>query len=563
MIDIEELKNSHSVESVLSSRGISVKGGKFCCPFHDDKNPSANAYSDGGWHCHRCGFGGDVIDLLARFEDKTAAQYLRDIGQSKRLRLPVRASGMSARPELPPEPKTSPEAKSGPKPRIVATYAYHDANGKKVYEALRYEPKDFRQRRDENTWSMDGVERVLFRLPAVIKSKEVWIVEGEKDANNLARLGFAATCNVGGACKWLESYSAYLKDKDLILCGDNDAKGREHVEMVRSMTVKLARSIRIVWVPTGKDISDYLQDMPEGEKKTAVTALRNSVEPLYQGEPLPLKSMAELEHAYVESFHRDTTHCLDMGRWLPKLNDAKVFPGEMVVIIAETGVGKSSILTNIAITHPHLSTVYFHLELSDKKVFERSIQTAMGMNRGQIRERYAGGGRVAWEQGGALDHMLTCTESRLSLQKIESIVKRSELRFGSKPRMVMIDYIQLMRSQSKQSRYEMFTDFAEGLKQMSKELGVVTVVASQVNRDKDRSYAGLSINDAKDSGAIENSCSLMLGASRNPEKKTEMCIQVLKGTEIGAGRKIYCTYDFDSLSILENAKPKPDPRDPA
>ena len=63
---------------------------------------------------------------------------------------------------------------------------------------------------------MEGVERVLYNLPAVTKSQEGWICEGEKDADNLTALGYVATCNVGGAGKWLDGYTESLKGKDVV-----------------------------------------------------------------------------------------------------------------------------------------------------------------------------------------------------------------------------------------------------------------------------------------------------------------------------------------------------------
>ena len=47
--------------------------------------------------------------------------------------------------------------------------------------------------------NLDGVELVLYRLPEIQGQADVVIVEGEKDADALARLGIAATCNVMGA----------------------------------------------------------------------------------------------------------------------------------------------------------------------------------------------------------------------------------------------------------------------------------------------------------------------------------------------------------------------------
>ena len=71
-----------------------------------------------------------------------------------------------------------------------------DADGVLLFQVCRFDPKDFRQRRPDPDhpgqwiWKMSGVERVLYRLPEVLKAvsegRVVFIVEGEKDADATA-----------------------------------------------------------------------------------------------------------------------------------------------------------------------------------------------------------------------------------------------------------------------------------------------------------------------------------------------------------------------------------------
>jgi hypothetical protein len=129
------------------------------------------------------------------------------------------------------------------KPSIVATYTYRDALGKVAYQVVRLAPKDFRQRKPDGNgrwiWKMDGVERVPYRLPALLNATEVYICEGEKDCDNLAKLGLAATSNPGGADrdgeggkKWPESFGRWFQGRHAILIPDNDEGGRRHVQAV-------------------------------------------------------------------------------------------------------------------------------------------------------------------------------------------------------------------------------------------------------------------------------------------------------------------------------------------
>ena len=53
-------------------------------------------------------------------------------------------------------------------PKIVATYSYQDEEGSELYQVVRYEPKDFKQRHkdgDECNWNLNNTRRDLYHLP--------------------------------------------------------------------------------------------------------------------------------------------------------------------------------------------------------------------------------------------------------------------------------------------------------------------------------------------------------------------------------------------------------------
>ena len=96
-------------------------------------------------------------------------------------------------------------------------YEYVDAAGSKLYEVVRLPGKSFRQRHwedDQWVWNMDGIDRVLYRLPevhaAISEGKTIYLTEGEKDVESLRKIGKTATCNPGGAGKWKPEYSQAL-----------------------------------------------------------------------------------------------------------------------------------------------------------------------------------------------------------------------------------------------------------------------------------------------------------------------------------------------------------------
>lgn len=106
------------------------------------------------------------------------------------------------------------------------------------------------------------VAHLPYRLPEVLTAiaagRTVWVVEGEKDADRLAQLGVAATCNDGGAGKWNTEYAAHLAGADVVVVADRDAPGWRHAEQVVATLLPVARSVEVVRAAVGKDASDHL-----------------------------------------------------------------------------------------------------------------------------------------------------------------------------------------------------------------------------------------------------------------------------------------------------------------
>lgn len=152
--------------------------------------------------------------------------------------------------------------------QIVATYPYRDESGNVLFEVVRFEPKDFRQRRPDGhggwTWKLNGVPRILYRLPELLKADPaavVLIAEGEKDADALAALGLVATTNPGGAGKWGRlSGDSPLHGRRVVILPDRDAPGRAHALDVATRLHGRAASVKIIDLPgDGKDVSDWLE----------------------------------------------------------------------------------------------------------------------------------------------------------------------------------------------------------------------------------------------------------------------------------------------------------------
>lgn len=202
------------------------------CPAHEDRNPSLSISEKDGKTLLNCHAGCSVESIVS-------------------------AVGLQMSDLFNDGPKTQRQ--------IVATYDYTDESGALLYQTVRYEPKDFRQRRPDGKgewiWSLGNTRRVLYRLPEVLKARCVVIVEGEKDADTGRQLGLAFTCNPhGSAGKWKPEYSGLLKRKRVVVIADADAPGVAHARDVVRSLVGVAECVRLIEaLPQAKDLSEWIE----------------------------------------------------------------------------------------------------------------------------------------------------------------------------------------------------------------------------------------------------------------------------------------------------------------
>ena len=216
-------------------------GWQALCPAHDDHNPSLSVTA-------------------------TAERILLCCHRGCEAQAVVRAMGLQMR-DLFLTPAKTTRSRAG---RIIATYDYTDHAGALLYQAVRYDPKGFKQRRpDDNggwTWNLKGVSPVLYHLPrvlaAVARGERVFVVEGEKDVHTLERLGCTGTTNAGGAKKkWTPGLGVALRGAHVVILPDNDEPGRQHGEQVAAFLVGVAARVTVVnlpGLPQKGDVSDWL-----------------------------------------------------------------------------------------------------------------------------------------------------------------------------------------------------------------------------------------------------------------------------------------------------------------
>lgn len=211
------------------------------CPCHDDKKQSLSIGRGQKGVVLKCQAGCDTRDIIARVGLKP-----RDLFYDS-------------------------QEKQQEKKRIVATYDYPDG-----VQKIRYSDKSFTWRRPDGKggwiWNRKGVKLSLYIAGKLTDA--VAVVEGEKDADNLHRLGWDAVSGADGAGpgKWKPEYTEQLKGLSVCIFQDNDDVGKAYAQETAAALHDVCKSVylldlSIVWpdIPDHGDVSDMIANF--GDEK--------------------------------------------------------------------------------------------------------------------------------------------------------------------------------------------------------------------------------------------------------------------------------------------------------
>jgi hypothetical protein len=176
-----------------------------------------------------------------------------------------------------------------PRGNASHVYSYTDEHGEELFQTLRVPVaggKSFLQRhrdpaeRSGWAWNLQGVRRVLYHLPevvnAVTEGTEVWVFEGEKDAERARADGKVATTSPMGAGKWRTEYGTSLAGANVSIVADNDEPGRKHAaEVYADLVDNHGCTVRILET-TMANCKDYTDHRQHGGTDAMLVTMKSS-----------------------------------------------------------------------------------------------------------------------------------------------------------------------------------------------------------------------------------------------------------------------------------------------
>ncbi|GAB2325614.1 replicative DNA helicase [Streptomyces variabilis] len=194
-------------------------------------------------------------------------------------------------------------------------------------------------------------------------------------------------------------------------------------------------------------------------------------------------------------------------------------PGQMIIIAARPGIGKSTLALDIAraaAIHHKQPTAFFSLEMSRHELMDRVSAAEATVALHHIRSGHltdADWARIATHTPAVTAAPLYIDDvAGRTLASIRAECRRLQQRHGLK--LVIIDYLQLLESgtsRRRDNRQQEVSEISRGVKLMAKELGLPVVILSQLNRGPEqRTDKKPVLSDLRESGSLEQDADIVI-----------------------------------------------------
>ncbi len=196
---------------------------------------------------------------------------------------------------------------------------------------------------------------------------------------------------------------------------------------------------------------------------------------------------------------------------LDKMTDG-LHPGEMIVIAARPSMGKTALAMNMVESvaiNQKMPVAVFSLEMSSQQLVQRMLCSRARVDLQNVRNGFLGERDFPNLTAAAskLAEARIFIDDTASLSILELRAKARRLKSQHDIQLIVVDYIQLLRSTTRRgqdNRQLEISEISAGLKGLAKELKIPVIVLAQLNRQPEARTGGKPrLSDLRESGSIE------------------------------------------------------------
>jgi len=191
---------------------------------------------------------------------------------------------------------------------------------------------------------------------------------------------------------------------------------------------------------------------------------------------------------------------------------------EMIVIAARPSMGKTALAMNITehvALNEKLAVAVFSLEMSSQQLVQRLLCSRARVNLQKVRDGFLAERDFPSLTAAAskLAEAQIFIDDSAGLSILELRAKARRLKAQKDIRLIVVDYLQLLRSTTRRAqdnRQLEISEISAGLKGLAKELKIPIIVIAQLNRQPEARTGGKPrLSDLRESGSIEQDADLV------------------------------------------------------
>jgi len=216
-------------------------------------------------------------------------------------------------------------------------------------------------------------------------------------------------------------------------------------------------------------------------------------------------------------------------------NTSLLIPGELLIIAARPGMGKTAFALALAesVAKQKKSVLFNTIEMDGEELMKRmlSMQTGVSVNRMNMLTLHEQEYANLYEGVEIVAKLPMYFDDSPNVRLSHVRARAKKLHRQGKLDIIFVDYIQLMSGEgkNKEERYKELGKISRGLKALSKELKVPVVALAQLSREADKKgNKGPQISDLRESGNLEQDADKVILMWR-PEEYSNEQVQTANG----------------------------------
>lgn len=414
------------------------------------------------------------------------------------------------------------------------------------------------------TIGLGGVPTRLFNVDSLGSKSEAFICEGEMDTLLLAQEGYPAVGVPGaGAFKdlWVHLFDGIRR---IYIIPDHDNVNphtgkRAGIEGARRTMEMLGPRAKLLQLPVPEDdsptdLGDYFIRDKHTVEDFAKLVVKASGKRLFTFSDSISEWNEHLAKEGLKTGFKDLDHYIHPG----------FLPGQVAIILAKTGVGKTTYATQLIwnMVKSNEPVMMLSLEQMKGEIANRLLRIARYDDSripvGDVSERLR-------------NHFLLNDDNRVPPEEVSFLIEEFEELVGHRPKAIIVDYLGYWaRSFKGGSQYEQTTAAIMELKRVAKQEKVVVIAPHQVSRHGKRGER-LTLDAARDSGAIEETGDFVFGLYAPSQKdgkdtnqmtfkdRADLRLELLKSRHGNVGKEVRQYFAPMSLAVVPaimNNEPK-------